>query len=54
VRAKAAEALGWPADTIPEREALCRGLEAFWTEVTRETIVTRPAGSEAALATSGT
>lgn len=50
VRTKAAEALGWPADAIPSQSALCRGLEAFWTEVSRETISARPAGAQTASA----
>lgn len=53
VRAKAAEALGWPADAIPEREALCRGLEAFWAEATRGTIVANPKGREEVPLSSG-
>ena len=51
VRAKAAEALDWPADVIPGKESLAQGLETLWANANREVVTAQPAGKTAGLLT---
>ena len=46
VQAKAAEMLGWPPDTLPDREALLRGLHALRTEMLESPVLATPEGRE--------
>jgi hypothetical protein len=44
-QAKAAEALGWPAEPVATRRALLGAVEAFWRELIRDLVPARPRGA---------